>query len=187
MPNFSRPDKRFVARTFSVGVLAFGMGVTALPAASAQPSGHPAPSVTRKCVEGSAPFVNSHVKHHTVLYQTSFEGPSSGTATEGSTKTTSWSVTGTVEAEEGAIFVKVKESVSGSIEHTSEAAYGSLYTVHPKKNKIEYVAYESPYYIIHGHIEHISAQCVSTNEGNWVAKAPLPDGWFHSSKPIANS
>jgi hypothetical protein len=167
--------------------MAFGMGVTALPAASAQPAGHPAPSVTRKCSEGTAPFIDRHVKHRAVLYQTSFQGPSDGTATEGSKKTTSWSVSSSVEGETGVIFVKVKATVSGSIEHSSEAAYGSEYTVHPKAKHTEYVAYESLYFTVYGHMEHISAQCKSTNEGNWVAKAPLPDGWFHSSKPIANS
>lgn len=136
------------------------------------------------CIPGPVNIVNSSKQHQTVIYETFFTGPATGTATEQNQATTSFSLSASVQAEEDFIFGSLQEQVSASIEHSVSAAYGSTYTVTVASGQVKYVAYVSRWYSISGTYETVSSTCTTENVHDYTATAPVGDGWTWSYSHI---
>jgi hypothetical protein len=136
------------------------------------------------CTPGQYNEVDSSTGHRNVLYEVSFEGPSTGTATENVHNTTDFTVSASVEADEDFIFGSLQEQINGSISHSNTAEFGSTYSVTAAAGQTVYVAYRNLYYTVDGTIYTLSSTCTESGVHNYTATAPYGDGWIQSSSYI---
>ena len=137
------------------------------------------------CVAGEYNILTGITKHLGVLDEVSFQGPttdSSATQTMTSTRTFSASVTGTVNVD--FIFSSLTAQISGGIQQSASADYGSTYVVSVPAGKTLYVAYVDHWVAFSGYTENVSSTCQTSDVSNYSGTAPQGFGWVQSNSRI---
>lgn len=146
----------------------------------------PTPNVVG-CSPGELVVITSNTSHQNLIYQTFFQGPSTGTANELNNNTLNFSVTATAGAQANFIFASLNGQISGGISQSTSAQYGSTVKVNVSAGKTTYVGYVARYDAITGYTTNVDSTCHFSPDVSFSAKAPTVDGWIQSSSPVTSN